>query len=304
MTNLRVGNAPCSWGVLEFEEGKNTAIPFSQMLDELAETGYTGTELGDWGYMPTDAAVLKQELERRHLTMLGGFVPVGLNDISNYSLGLDATLRVARLLAEVATEPQPFLVLADNNGTVPERTENAGRIKPSHQLSSTEWQVFAENANKLAREVRDRTGIRTAFHHHCAGFIETPEEIARFLQLTDPALVGLVFDTGHYAFGSGNFDVTEGLNRFRDRIWYVHLKDCSATVAAQAAAERWNYFEALRHGIFCELGRGQVDFPAVLGWLKRNQYRGYVVVEQDILPGMGTPKESALRNRNYLRSIE
>ncbi len=30
----------------------------------------------------------------------------------------------------------------------------------------------------------------------------------------------------------------------------------------------------------------------------------YVLVEQDILPGMGTPKESARRNREYLRSIE
>jgi inosose dehydratase len=97
--------------------------------------------------------------------------------------------------------------------------------------------------------------------------------------------------------------VTDGLDRFRDRIWYVHLKDCSAAVAAQARAEQWDYFEALRHGIFCELGRGQIDFAAVLQWLKRDEYSGYVVVEQDVLPGMGTPKESAQRNRDYLRSL-
>jgi len=42
----------------------------------------------------------------------------------------------------------------------------------------------------------------------------------------------------------------------------------------------------------------------VLRWLKASHYEGYVLVEQDILPGMGTPKESARRNREYLRSIE
>ncbi|HZS53730.1 MAG TPA: TIM barrel protein, partial [Bryobacteraceae bacterium] len=201
------------------------------------------------------------------------------------------------------TEPKPFLVLADNNGTDPERTQNAGRIIPTQQLSALEWTVFAENANRLAREVLDGTSIKTVFHHHCAGYVETPEEIAQFLRLTDERLIGLVFDTGHYAYGSGSFDVIEALERFRDRIWYVHLKDCSASVAAQAARNQWNYFEALRHGIFCELGKGQIDFAGVLNWLGRNNYDGYVVVEQDILPGMGTPKESAMRNRNYLRSV-
>ena len=53
MAVMRVGNAPCSWGTLEFKESAAKQIGYSQMLDELAETGYTGTELGDWGYMPT-----------------------------------------------------------------------------------------------------------------------------------------------------------------------------------------------------------------------------------------------------------
>src|SRR5581483_9773798 len=97
MKRIRFGNAPCCWGALEFEEGKGKGIPFSQMLDELAETGYTGTELGDWGYMPTDPEVLKRELERRRLTMLGAFVLVGLKDSANYALGVEAALRVARL---------------------------------------------------------------------------------------------------------------------------------------------------------------------------------------------------------------
>jgi inosose dehydratase len=52
MAKLMVGNAPCSWGTLEFDEAKGEQIQFGRMLDELADAGYTGTELGDWGYMP------------------------------------------------------------------------------------------------------------------------------------------------------------------------------------------------------------------------------------------------------------
>ena len=304
MAALRVGNAPCSWGTLEFDEAKGEQIGFARMLDELAETGYTGTELGDWGYMPTDPAALRAELARRGLVMLGAFVPVALKERAAHGAGVANALKTARLLAAVAAEPKPYLVLADNNGSVPERTRNAGRITAEMGLSPAEWNVFAESANLVARAVRDETGLRTVFHHHCAGYVETPGEIARFLELTDPQTVGLVFDSGHYAYGAGNCDAVGGLERFEERVWYIHLKDCQPEVASRARVEQWDYFQALRHGVFCELGQGGVDFPALLGWLKARGYDGYTLVEQDVLPGMGTPKESARRNREYLRSIE
>jgi inosose dehydratase len=303
MPMLRVGNAPCSWGTLEFDQAAAEQVPFGRMLDELSETGYTGTELGDWGYMPTDPAELSAELGRRQLAMLGAFAPVALAKRDAHEAGVVAALRIARLLSAVATDPQPWLVLADANGTVPLRTLNAGRITPELGLTPAEWQVFADGANRLAWTVRSVTGLRTVFHHHCAGYVETPDEISRFLQLTDPETIGLVFDTGHYVYGAGGADVIQGLDRFKDRIWYVHFKDCQPEVASRARGEGWNYFQALRHGVFCELGQGCIDFPAVLRWLKAAGYTGYTLVEQDVLPGLGSPQESARRNREYLRSI-
>jgi inosose dehydratase len=301
---LRVGNAPCSWGTLEFEGTKGESIPFGRMLDELAETGYTGTELGDWGYMPTDPAVLRADLDRRGLVMLGAFVPVALKDYSAHAGGIEVAVRTARLLAAVASDPKPYLVLADDNGSVPQRTLHAGRITSDMGLSAREWAIAGDGANRIGRAVFAETGLRTVFHHHCAGYVETPDEIERFLDLTHPDAIGLVFDTGHFAYGAGHFDVLAGLRRFASRIQYVHLKDCSPTVAADSREAGWDYFQALRHGVFCELGRGGVDFPAVLRWLDERAYSGYVLVEQDVLPGMGEPRDSARRNRDYLRSIE
>ena len=306
MAKLMVGNAPCSWGTLEFEEAKGEQIQFDRMLDELAEAGYTGTELGDWGYMPTDPVVLKAELDTRGLVMLGAFVPVALKDPSAQAGGIATAVKTARLLAAVAGTPPPYLILADNNGSVPERTLQAGRVAPEAGLSPPEWKIFAAGADRLAHAVYEETGLRTVFHHHCAGYVETPDEIATLLELTNPESLGLVFDTGHYCYGAGggDCDVVAALQRYGERVWYIHCKDCQPEVARRARAEQWDYFTALRHGVFCELGQGCVDFPALLRRLAARSYAGYVLVEQDILPGMGTPKESARRNRQYLRSIE
>jgi inosose dehydratase len=276
------------------------------MLDELAETGYTGTELGDWGYMPTDPEVLRAELDKRGLVMLGAFVPVALKDPTAHEGGIANAVKTARLLAATAGTPAPYLVLADDNGKDPERTSLAGRVTPEAELSPAEWRIFARGADRVAKAVYEETGLRTVFHHHCAGYVETPDEIATLLALTDAKRLGLVFDTGHYSYGAGgaDCDVVAALERFGSRVWYIHCKDCQPEVARQARAEQWDYFTALRHGVFCELGKGCVDFPALLQWLAARRYDGYVLVEQDILPGMGSPRESARRNREYLRSIE
>jgi inosose dehydratase len=153
---------------LEFEGTGGEQIPSGRMLDELAETGYTGTELGDWGYMPTDPPALRAELSRRGLVMLGAFVPVALKDPSALASGLANAVKISRLLAAVATSPAPYLVLADNNGTVPARTQRAGRITPQDGLTPGDWKTFAAGADAVARAVQAETGLRTVFHHHCA----------------------------------------------------------------------------------------------------------------------------------------
>jgi inosose dehydratase len=83
----------------------------------------------------------------------------------------------------------------------------------------------------------------------------------------------------------------------------VHFKDCDPAVVARSRREGWDGLTSTGNGVFCELGRGSVDFPGVLRALRENGFRGWIVVEQDILPGMGDPRESARHNREYLRSI-
>ena len=296
---MRVANAPCSWGVLEFDWA-GAAPPFARVLDEMAATGYAGTELGDWGFLPTDSAALRSELKRRDLVLVGAFVPVPLTDAASHQRGIDAALRVARFMSAVKGR-SPVVVLSDDTARDAERTRLAGRIGPEHGLDERRWDTLARGADDIARRVADETGVRTVFHHHCATFVETEREIDELMRRTDPALVGLCLDTGHAAFGGG--DPTAVAARWRDRIWHVHLKDCDPAIRARAAAEEWDYQQSVRGGVFCELGQGAVDFGAVLTLLRDGGYDGWLVVEQDVLPSMGTPLESATRNRNYLRAL-
>ena len=296
---IKVANAPCSWGALEFElEGK--APDYVQVLNEIVETGYEGTELGDWGFMPTDPQKLSEEIHGRNLKLLGAFVPVALKKPEAHQAGIEVAVRTARLMSAVEGN-LPFIILADENGSIPERTQNAGRVTPEMGLSDSEWQIFAEGAEKVAAAVKKDTGLRTAFHHHCAGYVETPAEIEKLMSLTDPNLLGLVFDCGHYRFGGG--DPVEGLKKYGKRVWHFHFKDYHPGAGKQGIEEGWDYFKSVSAGVFCELGKGDVDFPTLLAELEKIGYEGWGVVEQDVLPGMGKPKESAQRNRDYLASI-
>jgi inosose dehydratase len=296
---IRVANAPCSWGVLEFDREASTA-PYTQVLDEIQETGYAGTELGDWGFMPTDPLLLKGEMDRRKLQLIGAFVPVALANDDAHPPGIETAVRTARLLRDVGAT-DAFIVLSDDNGSVAAREQNAGRIGAEHALSDREWAMFAAGAEHIARAVSDVTGLRTVFHPHCGGYVETPTEIDELMKRTDPALLGLVLDTGHIVYGGG--DPLEVLERHQSRVWHVHFKDCDQTVADRCRSQQLGYLATVRAQLFCELGAGAVDFAAVVAALERIGYDGWIVVEQDVFPGYGTPAESARRSREYLRSL-
>lgn len=307
MAHLRIANAPCSWGTLEFADLSGTRIEYHQMLDELVATGYVGTELGDWGFMPTQPSLLADTLRQRHLTLIGAFVPVNLSDMQAAQPALAQAERTADLLANTATllgqAHRPLIILADENGTNPHRTLHAGRIQTPSDTPTL--MRAATIASHVAHQVARSSGLQSAFHHHCAGIVETPTEIATFLAHSDASVLGLVFDTGHYLFGSGrnDTDLVAALRTYADRIRLLHFKDCSATVADHTRTHQLDYFAALQAGIFCELGAGAVPFADIVHYLHTTTYDGWIVVEQDVLPGMGAPRDSAARNRDFLRSL-
>lgn len=296
---IRVANAPCSWGAFEFD-GDCPPAPYPQVLDEMRAAGYDGTELGDWGYLPTEPEPLAHALSVRHLQLVGAFVPVRLADLSSHERGAETAVRTAQLMRDAGAR-EAFVVLSDDNASVPERERNAGRITPALSLSADRWKIFAAGADRIARDVREHSGLRTVFHPHCGGYVEAPWEIDELMARTDRSVLGLLVDTGHILYGGG--DPRALTARHADRIWHVHFKDCDLAVAQRCRAEGLGYLTAVRQQLFCELGRGSVDFTAMRAALAAMHYDGWIVVEQDVFPGYGTPLDSARRNRAYLRTL-
>src|SRR2546425_11081613 len=185
MTNakIRVGNAPCSWGVIENVEGERGG--YARVLDEMHETGFAGTELGDWGFMPTDPAVLRQELAARHLKLLASWVSVYLHDADRHAASEADAVRTARLLAEVGG-PDNLIVLGNDPYGDPMRTHYAGRIRPEQGMSDAQWQVFTEGANRVARAVKRENGFRAGFFFHICARGGKPGEEGTAFRMSGP----------------------------------------------------------------------------------------------------------------------
>jgi inosose dehydratase len=266
------------------------------VLRAIASAGYEGTELGPPGYLG-DRLTLRRSLEDHGLALVGGYIPIRFSEPAHWTedlAAMDATLDL--FAAAGGTEAKP--VLADGGSA--ERIRFPGRAAADRSIGLDEagWARFAEGVAQACELARTR-GFEPTFHHHTATFVEAPWEIERVLELTD---VGLLLDTGHLRLGGG--DPTTALREWGSRINHIHIKDVHDEVLAGVIADAADMPEAWRRGVFCELGTGDVDLDSFFGELKRSDYSGWLVVEQDTVPQ--SPQDAAgaaasqVRNRAWL----
>ena len=299
---MRIGNAPVSWGIFEVE-GLSADLSYQRVMDEIAVAGYQGTELGPWGFYPTDAAVLRTELDRRGLILASAFCPVDLTDPAEHTRAEELALGVAELLQSLGTHE---LILADPQR--PARSRCAGRAAPTDEMSSSAWLAMADGLNRIGRALAKR-GMSAVFHHHAATYVETAREVDHVLEATDPELVGLCLDTGHAVYGGA--DPVAMLKRWSSRVRYVHLKDVDARALNRARAEHMDFETGVRAGVFCPLGDGCVDFAGVFALLREYSYDGWLIVEQDVIVDDSnqvsatspSPLDMARKSRTFLRKM-
>ena len=293
--NINIATAPVSWGVL-MKDTPNVP-PYNVVLDQIKAAGYTGTELGPYGYLPFDIPKLRDELDSRALKLISAFT------IFNFLQGRkDETVyreafETMQVLSALGCE---YIVLSDTLFVIENRARRAGRIRPADSLNSAEWDQAAKNVNEFAKIVHEEYGMKCAAHPHVGGYLETAFELDAFLERTNPALVGLCFDMAHVAYGGG--DPVAVLDKWRDRVWYLHIKECDTRVREQVIAHAGDYFDGVKAGVFPALGKGTIDWQGIRRILEEINYQGWGTVEQDILPEMGIDAlESAKQNRAFLR---
>jgi len=291
-------SAPDSWGVLDYP-GPSWEQSYETMLDEMVEAGYQGSELGPYGFFPTDPKILQPQLEKRKLKLLASFVPVRMTDPAAEQAVIERIRKVGNLLA---TLKAPFLVMADDQS--PERNAFSGRTydKDCPTLNAEQWKHVGKIVAQ-AEKVANEFGLDLVFHPHVATYVETPEECERFYDATSHTNVGLCLDTGHCVYGHG--DSVKEAEKYKSKLRYVHIKDCDSKVLDQARRNKWNFEEAIEHKVFTVIGQGNIDFPAFFRTLVKNGYSGWSVVEQDVKFGATPipPAQSIAASLKYLRGV-
>lgn len=293
--SICIGNAPCSWGVEFASDPRNPT--WATVLAECAQAGYKGIELGPVGFMPEDPALLADGLAQHDLALIGGVVFRPFHDPAAWEEVLDAAHRTCRALVAHGAK---HLVLIDSIS--PRRAPTAGRAAEAEQMDHAEWLAFRDRIATVARLGSEEYGLTVGIHAHAAGFIDFEPELERLLDEVDDSILKICFDTGHHSYAG--FDPVAFMRRHMDRISYMHFKDIDPGVKARAIANRTGFYEACGQGIFCNLGKGDVDFPAVRQLLVDAGFKGWCTVEQDCDPTLDVrPMDDARANREYLESI-
>ncbi|MEX1662107.1 TIM barrel protein [Thioclava sp. 15-R06ZXC-3] len=292
---IRIGNAPCSWGVEFAQDPRNPS--WQSVLQDCADAGYKGIELGPVGFMPEDPAILGEALAKHDLELIGGVVFRAFHDPAQWDDVLDGTHRTCKALQAHGAR---HLVLIDSIS--PRRAPTAGRAAEAEQMDASEWAAYRDRIAQAARIGAQDYGLTVGIHAHAAGFMDFEPELERLLDEVDEDILKICFDTGHHSYAG--YDPVAFMKRHIDRISYMHFKDIDPQVKARAVAQRTGFYDACGQGIFCNLGQGDVDFPAVRQVLLDAGFEGWCTVEQDCDPLLDPdPVGDAKKNRKYLESI-
>jgi inosose dehydratase len=286
---IKLGIAPIGWTNDDLPE-LGGEIPFEQCVSEMALAGFEGSEVGN--KYPKDPKVLNRALGLRGLTICNAWFSSFL------------TTKPYKEVEAAFIKHRDFLYAAGARviGAAEQGHSIQGLDRPIFDakpvFTDEEWSRLCEGLGKLGKKAAAK-GMKLTYHHHMGTGVQTAAEIDRLMENTDPALLGLLYDTGHLVF-SGE-DHLAVLAKWIRRIGHVHLKDMRPAVRRRAVKENWSFLTAVKEGVFTVPGDGSIDFEPIFAALKKAKYEGWWVVEAEQDPAKANPLEYALKARAYIR---
>lgn len=280
---IKIASAPCCWGV---DDVNNPHLPpWQRVLEEAAQAGYKGIELGPYGYIPLDVELVGNALHRQQLHIVAGTIFDDLVAAANLDSLLQQTRDICRLITRLPRPPQadgqkfaaPYLVVMDWGH--PERDFQAGHSERAPRLSQQDWQRMVAHIRQIAAVAQAEFGVRTVIHPHAGGYIEFADEILQILADIPYAEAGLCLDTGHLYYSG--MDPVQWLRQHASRLDYIHFKDIDLDVYQRVMQQHIAFFDACAQGVMCPIGKGVIDYPAIRRLLDDIGYHGYITIEQE-----------------------
>lgn len=259
-SQIRVGYAAITWG-----------DNLSQAMTDISSLGYRGIQLrANAVKLIPDPLTVKDELAKHNLRFTA---------LSSGDVALDPAEEAANLTLH--EEHAKYLSAAGGL-----YLQVIGTFRKDGKFNPEEYTRTGKLLTEIGKRAADH-GVQLGFHNHMGSIAQSPEQLARILDATDPRYAKLELDVAHYKQGGG--DPASAVKQYADHLLFVHLKDVKP-------ADTANGYE------FVELGQGTVDLPAVVAALRTIHFHGWTIVELDgeHKGATRTPKESAETSKNYL----
>jgi len=304
--SIRIACAPCCWGV---DDPKNPFLPkWERVMEEAHLSGFSGIELGPYGYILLDVKIVTSELEKNSMNIIAGTIFDDLVSASNRENLIKQTHDICKFVTSLPKLPKddeqkfktPYLTFMDFFH--PERSCKAGHPDTAHRLSNERYNGMLENIKLICTIAWDEYGVRPVLHPHAGGYIEFADEIRQIAKDISYEMVGFLFDTGHLYYAG--MDPETWIREFIDRIDYIHFKDVNKKNYDEVMAQEIDFFDACAKGVMCPIGSGVIDYTGINRALREIKYNGWVTVEQERDPrDADTSLRDVTRSHEYLKSV-
>jgi len=287
---VKIGINPISWSNDDLPS-LGGEIPLSTALSEGREIGYQGFELGN--KFPKDPAALRE--------LMAGYQ---LDVVSGWYSGRLATRSVEE---EIAAVESHLNLLAENGCKVMVYGEVANAIQGERKVplykrphfDDDAFKRYGERLTAFGKHLLTR-GVRLGYHHHMGAYVESPDDIDRVMAYTGED-VGLLFDSGHAYFGGG--DPLTILGKHIGRVCHVHCKDVRPAIIRHARNRQWSFLDSVLNGVFTVPGDGAIDFAGIIELLRKNHYKGWLIVEAEQDPAVAPSYAYASLGYRTLRGL-
>ena len=287
--SVKLSIAPIAWTNDDLPE-LGGHISFEQCIEEMSEAGFTGSEIGN--KYPRDPEVLKPALEKRGLEISSAWFSTFFSENGRSEETIDKYVEYMRFLKAMGAR---VVNICECGHCVQMGT---GHVFDRPEYSNDQWQNVAEGLNMIGEIARDNEMIN-AYHYHMGTMVQNLEEIDRLMELTDPALVYLLVDTGHAHYAGD--DPLSIVRKYGPRIRNVHLKDIRQEILDIVHSEKMSFLDSVKAGVFTVPGDGCIDFLPIFKALADAGYGGWFVVEAEQDPDKANPLEYAKMARNFIR---
>jgi len=291
--NIKLGIAPINW-CNDDDPNLGKDISFEQCIHEMALSGYAGTELGN--KYPRDTHVLQHALKQNGLQLSSAWFSTFFTQPDQYEQTFSRFLESLSFMRAMGAR---FINICECGHAI-QGTDNPILSPYKPEFSQEQWAMLIKGIHTLGRIASDYD-MRIVYHYHAGTGVFYEHEIDYLMAHTSPELMSLLLDTGHAVLAG--IDPLHLIQKYGERIHYVHLKDIRLEVLKQVKQEQLNFMDAVRAGVFTVPGDGMIDFKSIIALLKTFNYAGWMIVEAEQDPEKAPPLTYAMNAYHYLQQL-